>query len=53
MTDWRTAMGIFEKVMQEQHPTPESVTLNPQQAFAVIVVGAFNADGHVAPELPE
>jgi uncharacterized tellurite resistance protein B-like protein len=36
--------------MHEPHPAPESVTLNPQQAFAAIVVGAFNADGHVAPE---
>ena len=42
-------MGIFEKVMQERHPASESVTLTPRQAFAAIVVGAFNADGRVAP----
>ena len=36
-------MGIFEKVMQERHPASDSVTLTPRQAFAAIVVGAFNA----------
>ena len=43
-------MGIFEKVMHERHPISESVTLTPREAFAAIVVGAFNADGRVAPE---
>jgi uncharacterized tellurite resistance protein B-like protein len=43
-------MGIFEKVMQERQPVSENVTLTPRQAFAAIVVGAFNADGRVAPE---
>ena len=43
-------MGIFEKVMQERHPAPESVTLTARQAFAAIVVGAFNADKRVASE---
>lgn len=42
-------MGVFEKVMQERHPT-ESVTLTPREAFAAIVVGAFNAGGRAAPE---
>ena len=43
-------MGVFDKVMQERHPAPESVTLTPRQAFAAIVVGGLNADGRVAPE---
>jgi uncharacterized tellurite resistance protein B-like protein len=43
-------MGIFEKVMQERHPISENVALTPREAFAAIVVGAFNADGRVAPE---
>lgn len=43
-------MGIFQKVMQERHPASEGVTLTPRQAFAAIVVGAFNADGRVASE---
>ena len=43
-------MGIFEKVMQERRPISENVTLTPREAFAAIVVAAFNADGRVAPE---
>jgi hypothetical protein len=43
-------MGIFEEVMHEQQPVAERVTLNPRQAFAALVVGAFTDDGHVAPE---
>ena len=43
-------MGVFEKVMQERHPTSERITLTPREAFAAIVIDAFNADGRVAPE---
>jgi uncharacterized tellurite resistance protein B-like protein len=43
-------MGVFEKVMQQRQPLGENVVLSPRQAFAAIVVGAFNADGRVAPE---
>jgi len=44
------SMGIFERVMHERQPMSESITLTPREAFAAIVVGAFSADGRVAPE---
>lgn len=43
-------MGIFEKVMHERHPESEQVTLTPREAFAAIVIGAFNTRGRVAGE---
>jgi uncharacterized tellurite resistance protein B-like protein len=43
-------MGIFEKTIQEQHPPPSAITLTPREAFAAIVVAAFQADGRVAAE---
>ena len=43
-------MGIFEKVMQEDDPASESLVMTARQAFAALVLGAFNSDGRVAPE---
>ena len=43
-------MGVFEKAFQERHPSPESVTLTPHEAFAAMMIGAFNADGRAAQE---
>jgi uncharacterized tellurite resistance protein B-like protein len=43
-------MGVFEQVMQERHPAAQSVALSPREAFAAIVIGAFNVDGRIAPE---
>src|SRR5512142_2282317 len=38
-------MGVFERVLQQQHPTSDTVQLTACEAFAAIVIGAFNADG--------
>jgi uncharacterized tellurite resistance protein B-like protein len=43
-------MGIFERVMHERLPTSEAVTLTPIQAFAAVILGAFNADRRIVPE---
>jgi uncharacterized tellurite resistance protein B-like protein len=43
-------MGVFEKVLQDRRPPPESVALTPRQAFAAIIIAASNADGRVGPE---
>jgi uncharacterized tellurite resistance protein B-like protein len=48
-TDWSIAMGIFEKVLQEQQQ-PAAMALTPHQAFVAVIVGSVSIDGKISSE---